>query len=35
MKCQKRLLMTNVLVANPRYPLISEIKDIYLKVYYG
>ena len=21
--------------ANPRYPLISEIKDIYLKVYYG
>ena len=22
-------------VANPRYPLISEIKDLYLKVYYG
>ena len=21
--------------ANPRYPLISEIKDLYLKVYYG
>ena len=21
--------------ANPRYPLISEIKDLYLKAYYG
>jgi len=21
--------------ANPRYPLISEIKEIYLKTYYG
>ena len=22
-------------VANPRYPLVSELKDIYLKAYYG
>ncbi len=27
--------MTSVPGANPRYPLISELKDIYLKAYYG